>query len=342
MEENFEKQSSQSLKSEIRKAEMLFAASVSLCNITFRSADLLSDLFSKMFPDSAIAQKFACKRSKTNYLIKKSLYLFCQESINKQLMNQNYVILVDESNDISDDKLLNINVRFFNHDSKNVETKLLYLEKMIDYSSEGTSKLIKDRLQKLGLSQNKMLAYIADGAHTMNGIKSGVQKKFQQDEPLLFVQICLCHCIDLAAEKASLSLIFNSEHVLKKILKAVINSSKFKQLLGEIQKELNLPLNKLRALNPTRWTGIYDSIDIVLQQWQSLTKLYTLLNDNKNQKDLDEEIENEDNILLDYLTDLNRFYLLFVYFCLEKFRRLILLFESDKIRIHWFIERPST
>ena len=54
-------------------AETLFANYVAEHNCAFLVADNFSDLVKTMFPDSNIAQKFSCKRSKTTHIVTQAL-----------------------------------------------------------------------------------------------------------------------------------------------------------------------------------------------------------------------------------------------------------------------------
>lgn len=55
------------------EAEALWASFVAEHNLPFSASDHATKLFSKMFPDSEIAKKFACGHTKTAALIKGAL-----------------------------------------------------------------------------------------------------------------------------------------------------------------------------------------------------------------------------------------------------------------------------
>ena len=55
------------------EAEVKWATFVVKHNISFLASDHATKLFSKIFPDSAIAKKFSCSRTKATAIVKKAL-----------------------------------------------------------------------------------------------------------------------------------------------------------------------------------------------------------------------------------------------------------------------------
>ena len=70
-------------------------------NLAFLISDHATKLFVKMFPDSEIAKKFACGRTKTTAIIKETLApYFLQKT--KENMASHFSIMMDKSNDKTD------------------------------------------------------------------------------------------------------------------------------------------------------------------------------------------------------------------------------------------------
>ena len=67
---SFAASSTSSIEEETIKAEVLHTIFIVQHNLSFLTADHLSPLYSKMFPDSQIAQQFKCCRTKTSILNK--------------------------------------------------------------------------------------------------------------------------------------------------------------------------------------------------------------------------------------------------------------------------------
>ena len=61
----------QAVSQNVIRAKALWAMFVVEHNLAFQSSDHVTKLFPKMFPDSEIAKKFACGRTKTAAIIKR-------------------------------------------------------------------------------------------------------------------------------------------------------------------------------------------------------------------------------------------------------------------------------
>ncbi len=70
-------------------------------NISFQTSDHATKLFSRMFPYSNIAKKFACGHTKTAAIIKEALAPhFLSKTLND--MSKFFSIMIDELNDKTD------------------------------------------------------------------------------------------------------------------------------------------------------------------------------------------------------------------------------------------------
>ena len=94
--------------SQLIMAESLFSNFVAEHNFPFVVADLFTQLHSKLFPDSKIASKFACKRTKCTQIIKRAIAPSLEDKVVQMCQIQPFSILCDESND-SNSNLINYN-----------------------------------------------------------------------------------------------------------------------------------------------------------------------------------------------------------------------------------------
>jgi hypothetical protein len=99
----------------------LFASYVAEHNCAFLVADNFSDLVKTMFPDSNIAQKFSCKRSKTTRIVTQALAPHWDNTVNTMLCTEKFTVMIDKG----DNKKLNILVRVYNQTLKKVSTHFL-------------------------------------------------------------------------------------------------------------------------------------------------------------------------------------------------------------------------
>ena len=98
----------------VKSAELMMAQFIAAHNLPFQTADHLSDLFTKMFPDSRIAVDFRCKHTKIKALISDALDPHLKKPILELAKAAPFNILCDESNERGDQvKLLTILVRLY-------------------------------------------------------------------------------------------------------------------------------------------------------------------------------------------------------------------------------------
>lgn len=113
------------LDSQVIRSEALFSNFVAEHNMAFAVADHFSELCKKMFPDSKIADKFACKRTKCTQIIKQAIAPDLHKTLIERCRRQFFTILCDESNDRGTDKCFAILVRIFEEESMSVKTRFL-------------------------------------------------------------------------------------------------------------------------------------------------------------------------------------------------------------------------
>lgn len=73
--------------SDVMRAEVLFSNFVAEHNIPFLVADCFTRLCKAMFPDSKIASKFSCSRTKTTQIVKRSLAPSLHQEVVEHLKN---------------------------------------------------------------------------------------------------------------------------------------------------------------------------------------------------------------------------------------------------------------
>lgn len=91
----------------------MFANFVAEHNLSFLVADCFTKLCKSMFPDSKIATKFSCGRTKTTQIVKRFLSPSLHQDVVQHLQTQPFSMAIDESNDRNSDKSLAILVRYF-------------------------------------------------------------------------------------------------------------------------------------------------------------------------------------------------------------------------------------
>jgi hypothetical protein len=109
----------------VARAEALFAFFIAEHNIPFLVADHFSDLVKVMFPDSSIAKKFRSKRTKTTHIVNQALGPYFDNKVTALCKNEKFSIMIDESNDKGDDKMLTILIRVYDETIQKISTRFL-------------------------------------------------------------------------------------------------------------------------------------------------------------------------------------------------------------------------
>ena len=90
--------------------ETLFSVMLAEHNAPLALSDHFKKLVKQMFPDSNIAKKYACGRSKSTQIVKRAIDPIQREKV-VQLCQDKFSLLIDESNDNNSEKGLVILVR---------------------------------------------------------------------------------------------------------------------------------------------------------------------------------------------------------------------------------------
>ena len=114
-----------SVDDQVTRAETLFSNFAAEHNLSFTVSDHFTDLCKKMFPDSKIAEKFACKRTKCTQIVKQAIAPDLWRTLIKRCKKQPFTILCDESNDRGTDKCFAILARTCEEETRSVNTRIL-------------------------------------------------------------------------------------------------------------------------------------------------------------------------------------------------------------------------
>ena len=87
----------------------------------------MSKLFKSMFPDSQIASKHKCGRTKTSYILTGTVAKNVIKDIKVEIIASYWFGLATDGSSVEDDQILPILIRHIGKDSGLVETSLLYM-----------------------------------------------------------------------------------------------------------------------------------------------------------------------------------------------------------------------
>lgn len=238
--------------------------------------DHLCALVKKICPDSDIAKKLSCGRTKTtailcNVLGDESFTQLCNE-----LKDKRFSLIVDESTDKSTTvKHLCLVVRFTDTSGK-VKDNFLTLIKLVDADANTLYKHIVDFFEAHEIPYKTNLVGLAsDGANVMMGNNHSLKSLLLQDIPNLFVMKCICHSFHLCASYACQKLPRFVEDLTRDISNYFNASPKRSENLKEFQAFCNVKMHKILHPSQTRWLSVHMVVSRILEQYGALILYFT-------------------------------------------------------------------
>lgn len=247
-------------------------------NIPFRAMDHLSDLFSKMFYDSEIAKGFSCKRTKSAQLV----YDVMAPSFEKQLLTDikntsslsgnaaTFSLIIDESTDITTEKLLAIAIKFYSVHDNTVKTKFLCSVNLSSETAENIFNSLCKSLRELNLNIENILGFAADTTNVMFGRNNSVVAKIKSvNSNCIFVK-CACHSSALAVSYACKKLPKALDQIVKEVYNYFGHSSKRKREFAEFQTFVESEHHNILRHYDIRWLSLHGCVNRIVEQWNAL------------------------------------------------------------------------
>ena len=260
---------------EVTRAEVLYSFYIIEHNLPIACADHAGALFKAMFPDSKIASKYACARTKTSAIIN-VMAKTTSEKIAECLRNGvSYALATDGSNDegATASHLYPIIIRCLDKHGK-IVTHLLSLPSSHDSTGNGIFQTINNELTSRRIKWNNCIAIGSDNASVMSGAHRGFISYIQKSQPTVYFAGCPCHLIHIAAEKAAKILPVSIEELLIDIYYYLDKSTKRNHNLKHFQQLCGTDVRKILKYCSTRWLSLGQCIVRLLSQWEPLTMFF--------------------------------------------------------------------
>ena len=162
-------QKKESLNEQVTTAELYYTIFVSEHNLAFSTKDHFTKLCIKMFPDSKIAEGFACGATKTQAIIKSALAPALNENVIKACASSPFTtILCDGSNDQDVRKYFAIMVRFWDESAHCAISQFLAMPVCNVDTAQAMFDLSKE-LECHKIPWSNVIGYTSDTASVMVG-----------------------------------------------------------------------------------------------------------------------------------------------------------------------------
>uniref|UniRef100_L7M0A4 HAT C-terminal dimerisation domain-containing protein n=1 Tax=Rhipicephalus pulchellus TaxID=72859 RepID=L7M0A4_RHIPC len=261
-----------SLSDNVARAEALFALSLVVKGVPFSYAETAFKTFPAMFPDSRIAEKFTCGRTKATYLISDGLGPCFRQKVLEEVgwPDVYYTIQIDETPKPEQHvQQLDILLRYFSKSQQKV-----VIEHLESFNlGRATATILVDCIEKslAELPKERLLCFFSDGPNTMKSVKRKLNE--EHGGTILNIGECNLHKVHNAFNTGLNA--FGSDVELLVIdvyyfFKHAVRSSNLKAH----QKDLGIPEHVfLRHVN-NRWLTFLDSLERVLEQYDVLKAFF--------------------------------------------------------------------
>ena len=296
------------------------------------AVDHLMLLLPNIFPDSTIAANLELHRTKCTALLVNLVSPCLFDELIKDVGQSFYSLIVDESTDVSQSKMLAICMRYFSIHNQEIVTTFL---KIVPLGEFATSDAIGDTICKVlrdsGLTLDRLIGIGVDGCSTMVGVHHSLATYFRELIPHIVIFKCVCHSLQLAASKAADTLPAHLDFMVRESYNWFSHSPKRLIQYQELHKCLtNEVPTKLRQLSATRWMSRYECITRIIDQWDALKLCFQMASSN------DEKCYTARELTSMYEDPRNFIMLVFLEGTLKDFSRINKLFEladADVVRL---------
>jgi hypothetical protein len=271
-------------------------------------------------------------RTKCSAIITNVLGPSFSDELRTQIGNQPYSIILDESTDVSQEKLMAYCVQYFNSQMKKIVIDFLGFQVVHRTTADVLTKNFKQFLTEVGLKLDNLIAIGTDGASNLCGKNHSLFTELKKVVPKLVILKCICHSLTICVRKACTELPSNLDFLIRETRNWFCHSPLRLHLYRSLYKKLNSGKAppKLTQLSTTRWLAFGTAVKENIDMWDSLKAHFSSVS-----KDTDRT----KNCYLTrtlagmYEDQTNYLYFLFLNSILDDVTRVNLIFQSNEIDI---------
>ncbi|XP_041840401.1 uncharacterized protein LOC121639304 [Melanotaenia boesemani] len=305
-----------------------------------RAGDCASKLAQTTFPDSDIAKKMACGRTKAAAIVTDVLAPASVETCLKVLKNplmkpalegttkvhKPFFSVASDASNHGSTKLFPLCVRYWTPDL-GVQTKVL---DFYDDSCETAAAIynqITSKLKENGLGLDMISAYTADNASVNYGRNNSVFQKLKEKNGDILKANCVAHIVHNSAKHAGDRLNIDIEMVVSKIYSHFASSAKRTEELKSVFNFVAEDYQSIQRHVPTRWLSLWPAVNRLHSSWPAIKSYFLSLGEEQCPKSLwqlfkdDQDGEGNPLELQVYLSFLNN--------ALKIFHDIVLLLERE-------------
>lgn len=298
-------------------------------HLSYASTDCNVKLLSHIFPDSSIAKKVTCGKTKCEALIKGVLGPQSVKELTELLKvnDLNFGIGFDASNK-GNQKCFPIAVRYFD-ESVGICCKVLDFYEDSDETAVSMAQQVVSRISSHDIKLSQISSLAADNTNANFGKNNSLYVHLKQKTPNLLKANCCAHIVHNTCKIGMNALSLDIEMLIIKLYNYFSSSAKRVSQLKDFFDFVNQEYSTLLRHVPTRWLSLKPAIDRLLQNLPAVISFFSSADDCPLfiQKHLLGEPDSEKQKLVVEL------YLHFCHHLTEMFQKAVLLLEKNELTI---------
>lgn len=299
-----------------------------------KSVDHLSTLINDEFLDKVgDHEELRLHRTKCSAILKNVLRPCILEEVVQNVGNQKYSIILDESTDVTDNKLLAYCIRYYHEILEQIVVDFLGFQYIVKTTAENLFNEFTKFISKTGLQLNNMIGLGTDGASNLCGKNNSLFVRLKEKIPNLVLVKCICHSLNLCTQKAMNCIPATIGYLLRESHNWFAWSPKrwYEYVLTYKKMNAGKTPRRLPKLANTKWLSLSDCLKVLCEQWNALKAYFSKLSEIR---DSDDEAVFKVRILSDMFTnDINRLYLLFLESIINEVNTVNLEFQASDAEI---------
>lgn len=300
---------------------------------SIRCIDHLGELLAKIGKGSSL-EELELHRTKCSSIILNVVAPELCVQLREEIGNNAYSIILDESTDVSgNEKSMAYCIRYYNARLERVVVDFLGFQSVFKATADVLFENFLQFIAQIGLDLNKMIALATDGASNLCGSNHSLYTLLKQRLPKLLLFKCICHSLNLCAQKAAQELPSHLDFLLTESRNWFSHSVLRMKRYEAHYKQLNVGKTppKLVQLSNTRWLAFHGAIASTLMQWDDLKQHFTNVS---RSSDRSENNCYMARLLSNMFTDnSNYLYLLFLNSVIKEVNTINLAFQSNNADI---------
>ncbi|XP_068239267.1 SCAN domain-containing protein 3-like [Palaemon carinicauda] len=331
---NFPKKSK--VTDDLKRAELELAL-ITCCHCSIRTTDHMGEII-KRNGKGSVLEHLRLHRTKCTHIITSVISPSFKAELKKGVQGKKFSLLVDETTDISVEKLLAICIRYFDEDCGKILTAFLGLYPIVHATGEALFKAVKDSMTEYNICLSDCIGIACDGASVMVGEYNSVWSRIKEVSPNCILNKCVCHSLALCVQKSFEKLPANLGFLLADIPGWFSNSTVRRQAYKTLFESMHEPEEEEEEVSKsiknthmpflktssTRWLVRGRVIKRLIENWNELRCYFSIAMQEGTQ-----DVRYRARILHEMLCDeINYLYLIFLSPIVSEFEKINAFFQS--------------